>query len=213
MEAKYILNTKNSPKKIVFLLHGYGSDSNDMLNIVKEHFYDAVQNTLFVSINAPYVSDIGFGYKWFSLLFEPSNVKIKNESELVLINTKLRIFIENTVEKYALPFSQVFIFGFSQGGILALFHGLSHNVSYGGIICHSGCFYDVKNFKFTQTKQNLLLLHGMLDKVISFKQFSSTLNFLDSNNIIYEHFIDNNLEHSCSHDTLLKCSNFITKSN
>ena len=53
-------------KQLIVLLHGYGADGNDLFGLVPAlapHFPDAA----FVSPDAPFRCEMGFGFQWFPL--------------------------------------------------------------------------------------------------------------------------------------------------
>ncbi|MHA1597925.1 MAG: alpha/beta hydrolase, partial [Alphaproteobacteria bacterium] len=56
------------PKQLVILLHGVGSDGNDLIGLAP-HFAQVLPDALFASPDAPYAFDMApVGYQWFSLL-------------------------------------------------------------------------------------------------------------------------------------------------
>ena len=55
------------PRHLMVLLHGYGSDGNDLIAIGR-HWSTSLPDTLFVSPNAPDACDINpSGYQWFPI--------------------------------------------------------------------------------------------------------------------------------------------------
>ena len=55
------------PKQLVVLLHGYGSDGNDLIGLAP-HWAPLIPDAEFVAPNAPYPCEMApFGHQWFSL--------------------------------------------------------------------------------------------------------------------------------------------------
>src|ERR1700731_980218 len=55
------------PRHLVVLLHGYGSDGNDLIGLAP-HWGQVVAGTGFLSPPAPFPGEMGpFGHQWFSL--------------------------------------------------------------------------------------------------------------------------------------------------
>lgn len=202
---------KTPPHNIVFLLHGYGSDMYDLKPIVTEFLQHQLPNTVFIILNAPFTCDLGQGYQWFPLVFTENDVTIRDTLGLNHINTLLTTQLNDIITKYQFTKQQTYLFGFSQGGILTLYHSLYHHENYGGIICHSGCFYGDSRLNINN-HQRILLIHGKQDQVITFTKFQATQDFFYQHNITYKSYIDDNLAHNCSDETLKTTCNFILQS-
>ena len=116
-------------KRAVIMLHGYGSDGNDLLSMTP--FLDSVlKDTLFYAPDAPERADDGF--KWFGLDMEEAPTvmerfmyieRLMQKAQKVVPN--VRSFIAQVQKEYKIPTDKIVLLGFSQGGLLALMAGLT----------------------------------------------------------------------------------------
>ncbi|WP_299001336.1 alpha/beta hydrolase-fold protein [uncultured Tenacibaculum sp.] len=117
MSLQYIVRepkTSTSNPPLLILLHGYGSNEEDLFSFAEE----LPDDLLIVSARAPY--DMGYGgYAWYAINFDAINGKF---SDLIQANEsidKIAIFIDEIKEKYNTNPDKTFLLGFSQGAILS----------------------------------------------------------------------------------------------
>ena len=182
MHHEYVsIGSQNSSHRII-LLHGWGSDADDLLPVGKS----IIQNSLFefelISLNAPNLRPNSMGRQWYSL-FPPD----WNEAEIAvdkLLDT-LKAF-----DKTKISLKKTILLGFSQGGAMALDAGL--RLDLGLVISCSG--YSHPNWD--PIKNNpVLLSHGSQDEVVpvnASRDISARLG--SQENIMNELF-----EYNCSH--------------
>ena len=182
MHHEYVsIGSQNSSHRII-LLHGWGSDADDLLPVGKS----IIQNSLFefelISLNAPNFRPNRMGRQWYSL-FPPD----WNEAEIAvdkLLDT-LKAF-----DKTKISLKKTILLGFSQGGAMALDAGL--RLDLGLVISCSG--YSHPNWD--PIKNNpVLLSHGSQDEVVpvnASREISARLG--NQENIMNELF-----EYNCSH--------------
>jgi phospholipase/carboxylesterase len=125
---------KSKPAPAVILLHGWGSDEKDLLDLS-----DALpRGWVLLTVRAPFARPAG-GYMWYGLQFGNGifreDVQQANASTL-----QLRAFVREKAKSLRLDTTQLFIGGFSQGAIMALRVGLQSPYPVRGIICLSGRF-------------------------------------------------------------------------
>ena len=147
--VSYIEKLDSKPEKIVFMLHGYGADANDLIGLAPI-FAKAAPNAIFYSIHAPESLEnqglFMMGRQWFSLSwYAPSVLKEMNSNLLSDMMSKmhkgatsaltsLHRFIKSKIEEHNLTYKDVIISGFSQGGLMALYSGLTLEEEIAGII-------------------------------------------------------------------------------
>ena len=175
------IGSQNSSHRII-LLHGWGSDADDLLPVGKS----IIQNSLFefelISLNAPDFRPNSTGRQWYSL-FPPD----WNEADIAV--NKL-IDTLNAFDKTKISLKKTVLLGFSQGGAMAIDAGL--RLDLGLVISCSGYSHP----KWDPIKNNpVLLSHGLQDDVVPVnasrdisKRLSKKGNF---NNELYEY--------NCSH--------------
>ncbi|MFL1780942.1 alpha/beta hydrolase family protein [Candidatus Hepatincolaceae symbiont of Richtersius coronifer] len=212
----------NPCNNIIILLHGYGSDNNDLSSVAS--LFKQLPNTSFVCPNAPFPCNY-MGYQWFALDFvedEIGNIDIKVADFKALNKTNkiLTDFIDYISNKYNVPYEKIGLFGFSQGGIMVLYHGLHSPNKFAGVVCHSGLYYEPYQFNSDIIKkpksayndnQDILLIHGEKDRVVSFDHMKKTREFFAANNLKYESHFEKNLEHNINEITMAKSQEFFLK--
>lgn len=103
--------TSSTP--ILFMLHGYGSNEQDLFSF-KE---DLPKDWILVSFRAPKTTEFE-GYSWFDINFQnPENFIDKNQAEEA-VSTILQNIMA-IINHYSLSEGKVHLCGFSQGGILS----------------------------------------------------------------------------------------------
>ena len=58
--------SKATPKQLVVLCHGLGADGHDLIDLAPTWAH-ALPDALFVSVDAPFAHDSGFGRQWWSV--------------------------------------------------------------------------------------------------------------------------------------------------
>lgn len=157
-------------RKIVILLHGVGSNGDD-LQPLAQSWAEIMPDTLFVSPNAPMRFDQGFGYQWFSL----SGVTVDNRPQRVAAARAdfdaviSGILAENSID----PAKDKIIFvGFSQGSIMALDALVSGRFPLAAVVAFSGRLASVEPFT-PSSDTRVLLIHGKFDQVIPWSESQS----------------------------------------
>lgn len=151
-------------KQLVVLLHGYGSDGNDLISLGqywKARFPDA----LFVAPNAPHPCDGNpFGYQWFAIDFDREMSRlIGAETARPIIET----FLTDLWAQTGLGAAETVLVGFSQGAMMALDTGLRLSAPLKGIIAFSGLVIAPERLKNEiVSRPPVLLVHGDVDEVV-----------------------------------------------
>lgn len=152
-----------APKGVYLLLHGYGSNGQDLISLAPE-LAVAIPDFIFISPNAIENWEGGFdnSYQWYSLN-DRSDASIATNSikpQLILSN-----YVEALLQKYSLSYNDLIVSGFSQGGMLSLHATNWLKEKPLAIISHSGFLSQMAiNPPLHQT--NILLTHGLEDTVV-----------------------------------------------
>ena len=117
------------PHPLLVLLHGRGSDENDLLGLAP--LLDP--RFLLVSVRAPR-RFMGGGYTWYD--FE--EIGKPNGSQLVESLHQLTQLLDGLPREHPADPSRVFLFGFSMGAMMAFTMALTHPERVRGIVAHSG---------------------------------------------------------------------------
>jgi phospholipase/carboxylesterase len=158
------------PRSMVILLHGYGSNGDDLMGLVP-YWRAALPNTVFMAPNAPEICPgAPGGYQWWSLADlgrESRAAGVRQAAPLV------NAFIDMHRTAYDLPNSKVALVGFSQGTMMALHVGPRRPETMAGIVGYSGMLADADALQTElKTKPPLLLVHGDADQMVPFAAMS-----------------------------------------
>ena len=152
------------PRQIMALLHGYGSDGNDLIGL-GQHWGPLLPQMLFVSPNAPNpCAGNPFGYEWFPLDVDRIAGRIEGAKQARPLVVD---FLETLWADTGLTATETFLVGFSQGAMMALHVGTALEQRLRGVIAFSGAFVPadgVLDGKFA--KPPVALIHGELDSVV-----------------------------------------------
>src|SRR6056300_1686959 len=183
-------------KKIVLLLHGYGSNGSDLITL-KDYFHLNQSETEFISPNAPESCEFNFfGYQWFALS-ERSVEEIQAGLKSAFIY--LDDIVKDIKKKFQINSEQISILGFSQGSMLATYYALQSEDTFQNIFSLSGSL-PKKILEEIELKNNnkYLIFHGKIDDVVSPNQATETHSFLSDHKIKSQLIMDDNCGHTIS---------------
>lgn len=145
---------------MLVLLHGRGTDENDLLGLVPS--FDP--RLLIISVRAPHQFPYG-GYTWFDI-DETGTVNI---DKLLDSHDAFYRCMDDVQQKYSIDLNRIFLFGFSMGAAMSLIVSLTNPRRFKGIIAHSGLlpqherllyqWNDLDNISF-------FIAHGKLDPIV-----------------------------------------------
>lgn len=151
-------------KKLVVLLHGYGSDGSDLIAL-GQYWSPLLPDTLFVSPNAPSACAINpAGYEWFPLQTDRTISRVEGApaAREVIVN-----FLIDLWSQTGLKPADTILAGFSQGAMMALHTGLSLDEELAGIVAFSGALIPPPGLlEGASPKPPVIVLHGDLDDVV-----------------------------------------------
>jgi phospholipase/carboxylesterase len=154
----------NPPRQAVVLLHGYASDGEDLISL-GTHWQDLLPDALFVSPNAPTVSEINpMGFQWFALDHGKPDYRVEGarQGSVVIIE-----FLKDLWAQTGLTERDTILVGFSQGAMMALHVGLSLDDPLLGIVSFSGALIPLEGFDAGHlARPPVCLVHGDLDQVV-----------------------------------------------
>lgn len=152
-------------KKLVILLHGYGSDGQDLIGL-GQYWANAFPHVGFYSPNAPHRCGMNpMGYEWFPLNVERIGADYTRGAESAY--PTVRDYVLARTEEAGLTLGDVVLAGFSQGAMMALYTGLRFETPLAGILAFSGKMVDVENAADAiKSKPPVCLVHGEVDDVV-----------------------------------------------
>lgn len=157
----------SAPQQIVLLLHGVGSNGQDLIGLAPE-LSKSLPDCVFVSPDAPFPYDMAPGYpdmyQWFSLAGRTPELLLKGAKMAAPI---LHEFIAANLKKYDLPASRLALLGFSQGTMMSLYAGPRYPERLAGIMGYSGALIGAQDEEPKIVHRlPVSLIHGESDDVV-----------------------------------------------
>lgn len=153
-----------APQSIVVLLHGYGSNGEDLISLAP-YWREALPNTLFVSPNAPQpCPGAPGGYQWWALTdFSPAGRAAGVRQAAPAVDA----FLDAVLERFGLTEDRLALVGFSQGTMMSLHAGPRRAKGLAGIVGYSGMLADPEALAAeVKTRPPVLLVHGDADPMV-----------------------------------------------
>jgi len=183
-------------KKLMVLLHGYGSDGNDLIGLAN-YWQSAMPDTLFVAPNGPQKCPMNpNGYQWFDLDVNREMSRLTGGEKARPI---LDEFFEQLWKQSGFSAKDTFIVGFSQGAMMALEVGLRMQEPPKGIISFSGGLIGPDDWeKQINIKPPVCLVHGEADDVVPYSMSINSKTRLENIDIPCAMQIEPGLGHTIS---------------
>lgn len=169
-------------KSVVVFLHGYGADGADLLGLadpLAEHMPD----TTFIAPDAPEkCAGNPMGFQWFPIPWldgssEEDSMKGANQAA-----EDINAFLDQVLEDEGIIPSQLVVFGFSQGTMMALRVLPRRADPVAGLVAFSGRMLEPDDFAtHIQSKPPVLLVHGDQDEMVPPGHFSESGEVLQAN--------------------------------
>lgn len=168
MDLKYVIREPQNitPKTpLLILLHGYGSNENDLFSFAPT----LPEDWVIVSFRAPYNTAYE-GFSWYDI----DLMNVENRVDVPQAKKSLEMILENIMKitnQYGLTENETHLAGFSQGGILSYALALEHPELFSKIACLS-CYAEEKLLdNIVKDKKKLerlrfFISHGTDDAVI-----------------------------------------------
>lgn len=180
--------TKIAKPKLLILLHGVGSNEQDLFSLA-QYLPD---DFLILSVRGLYAYNQG--YAWYNLQFTDNGIihdKIQAESSRKLLIE----FIAGLKNKYQYDASQIYLCGFSQGAIMSYYIALSKPDLIKGIAVMSGRMLEETKTLVQKEKVKSLkvfISHGTEDPVLKIQYARDAKTYLQSIGIqpVYKEYKD-----------------------
>ena len=199
-----------APTHAVVLLHGYGSDGNDLIGLAP-YWQDALPDALFVSPNAPSICDsFAGGHQWFPISFEGDRLA-KRQMGVVAARPVLVEFLDDLWAQTGIAPERTILAGFSQGAMMALHVGLSLERTLMGIIAFSGAFLPPEGFgELPLGRPPVCLVHGDMDGVVDPVHSAEADVALRAAGFEVSYHVSRGIAHGIAPDGLEFATQFIT---
>jgi phospholipase/carboxylesterase len=173
---------KNENTPLLILLHGYGSNEEDLFSFANELSHEL----LIISARAPQI--LGYGsYAWYTIHFTNTQGKFSDIPEAIASRETIAVFIDEMQNKYNIAPENTFLLGFSQGTILSYAVALNYPKKVQKVIALSGYLNlellpeDIETNDYS--KLDFFISHGSVDQVIPAAWGRKAPDFLTNLNI------------------------------
>ena len=163
--TKYILEStvveplsKDRPKQIVILCHGYGGDGKDISSLAIQ-WRRFLPDAIFMCPNGPEICSVNpHGYQWFDLSVEKEDVILEKS---LIAEKKLNTFLDQVFDNLQLESNNLALVGFSQGSMMSIQVGLKRKKQINCLIGYSGKVINQKHLANNiNSKPKIFLMHG-----------------------------------------------------
>jgi phospholipase/carboxylesterase len=162
--AEHVLvqNPAGGAKQLMLLFHGVAATAQDLLPM-GARLAQAFPEAYIVSVQAPYPSDLGQGFQWFSVRDITEENRPARVAEVL---PQFVALVEDLQRQTGVGPEATALFGFSQGGIMALEASQLPQHLAGRIVALAGRFAQLPQAPHALT--TLHMLHGKEDAVIHY---------------------------------------------
>jgi len=170
--------TTEGKAPLLLLLHGYGSDENDLFSFASE----LPEHYFIISARAP-IPMQPYGNAWYAITIDHEGVKTSDTNVAKESRDLIATFITEAIKAYDLDPFNVTLLGFSQGTILSYAVALSYPEKVKNIIGLSGYINeDIINVQSSASYAHLNIYnsHGTVDQVIPIDAARKTPEFLST---------------------------------
>lgn len=198
-----------APRSIVILLHGYGSNGDDLIGLAP-YWRNALPDTVFVSPNAPQICPgAPNGYQWWPLTDFSPQARAQGARGA---SPTVDAFIDSQLAQYGLTEDRLALVGFSQGTMMALHVGPRRERQLAGIVGYSGMLADpTAPAAELKTRPPLLLVHGAADPVVPVTALQQAVAVLEPLGFEIATHVSPGLEHSIDEAGLRLGGQFLSR--
>lgn len=209
LEYSQYYNSEDKPKKLVVMLHGYGSNKDDLINLAPE-LSKFVPSALFVSPNAPFDFEgmpRSEAKQWFSLADRSKKTLI---NEIGIAEKYIIKFILEQLKKYNLTENDLCVLGFSQGTMLSLYLIMQALIKPKLLIGYSGRLFENEwSCDLFDKITKVLLIHGEEDEIVPVEDMLSAVEILKKYKFQVTHHISRYLAHGIDNDGIRIGGNYL----
>jgi len=200
-----------APDTAVILLHGYGSDGNDLISLAPQ-WQPILPGALFLSPNAPIGMPMG-GFQWFPIDWAGDRLASR-QTGIIKARPVVIELLEDLWSQTAITPERTILGGFSQGAMMALHVGLSlpADKTLMGVVGVAGAFLPPEGFGGSElAKPPVCLVHGDRDDVVHPEHSAEADSLLRGAGFDVSYHVSPGVGHGISPDGLAFITDFISK--
>ena len=200
-----VYKSKNNHKEnpTIFLLHGFGSNMQDLFGLTPFFGDDWNCISLQASIQIQYD-----GWGWAEL--DPLNIrKLPKPEQIILHHDMISKSIEQTIDELDLDQAKINLLGFSQGASLSIYCGLKSPETFKTVVALCGYVPEDNIRKGIDNSEkrdiDIFMGNGKLDQIVSLPIAHASRNYLNSigASLLYnEYESGHTIPNDCLNDTI-----------
>jgi phospholipase/carboxylesterase len=202
-------------RSLVVLLHGYGADGNDLIDLGRE-WQSLLPDAAFVAPHAPEpCAGAPVGRQWFALNLRDASERWHGTSRAA---PALEAFLAAELARRNLPPPALALVGFSQGTMMALHAGLRRAAAPAAIVGYSGMLAlppgtqpGAGALAEIRVRPPILLLHGVLDDLIPMQAMFQSANALAAAGVPVEWHLSPEIGHGIDNEGLRHGGQFLCR--
>lgn len=221
-----IVHVNGQPQKLIVFLHGY-IDNIDHLDKTISSFVSSLGNVAIHLPQAPISCEVLEDKRqWYSMhRFDPDDARktVVSMEECVDIYDKMALgldeafgyldaYIDQCLNEYRLEDKDLYLCGFSQGAMMAIYTALMRENRLAGCISFSGIMASHRRLlKHYRQTPDMLLIHGNRDNLVRFEALEFTKNNLLSIGCDVETRVVDGGQHRITEDGLAYAAEYIRR--
>ena len=201
--TKYIFNvtsfsslSKNGPKQIIILCHGYGGGGQD-ISVLANNWRRFLPDAVFLCPNAPEVCTINpLGHQWFDMTIENDETILEKS---LVAEKKLNTFLDQVLDDFQLDITNLALVGFSQGAMMIIQTALKKKEQINCLVAYSGKIINKQHLSENiVSRPKIFLMHGDRDTIVSPSHLLESKEFLVQQSLKIKTKLFKNCEHKIS---------------
>ena len=198
--TKYIFNltsfsslSKNGPKQIIILCHGYGGGGQD-ISVLANNWRRFLPDAVFLCPNAPEVCTVNpLGYQWFDMTIENDETILEKS---LVTEKKLNTFLDQVLDNFQLDTKNLALVGFSQGSMMIIQTALKKKEQINCLVGYSGKIINKQHLSENiVSRPKIFLMHGDTDTIVSPSHLLESKEFLVQQSLKIRIKLFKNCEH------------------
>ena len=188
--------SKNEPKQIIILCHGYGGDGQD-ISVLANNWRRFLPDAVFLCPNAPEVCTVNqLGYQWFDMTVENDEAILEKS----LVTEKiLNTFLDQVLDNFQLDEKNLALVGFSQGCMMIIQIALKKKKQINCLVGYSGKIINKRHLSDNiVSRPKIFLMHGDRDTIVSPSHLLESKEFLVQQSLKIKTKLFKNCEHKIS---------------
>ena len=201
-------NVKKDKNPLLLLLHGYGSNEEDLFSFASE----LPDDCYVISAKAPYPLQ-PYGNAWYAIHFDAAQNKFSDNEQAIKSRDLVVTFLDELCDLHDIDKENISLIGFSQGSILSFSIALSYPQKIKNVVALSGYLNTnlVKKTPLINThKVNYFIAHGTQDQVIPVDWARKTIPFMEAYNQNFE-YKEYPIGHGVSPKVFMDFKNWLSK--